>query len=232
MLDRWFGASRWLWNTARAIRSEGYRHCGLRLSGTDISRWLTQWKCTPGQEWLREIPATCLTQSLRDQDRAFSNFFAKRARYPRSKPRITGGALRFQSLGTGWSTGSLKVPKLGVLRLAENLPDIEEPDMVSLRQDAAGRYFVSFCAEIEVAMRPQTGRRIGVDLGLTHLATLSSGEKIPAPKHYAKRLRYLKQQQRCLSRRQPGSNRRGRQKIRIARAHARVAQQRNMPCTS
>ena len=227
MLDRWFGASRWLWNTALAIRGEGYQHCGLKLSGTDISRWLTQWKCTPGHEWLRQVPATCLNQMLRDQDRAFANFFAKRARYPRFKPRIAGGALRFQDLGTCWSAGRLKLSKLGVLRLAEALPCVAKPDMVSLGQDAAGRYFVSFCAEIEIAVLAPTGRRIGVDLGLTHLATLSSGEKIPAPKHYAKRLRYLKQQQRCLARRQLGSNRRARQKIRIARAHARVAQQRN-----
>ena len=86
MLDRWFGASRWLWNTALAIRGEGYTHCGLKLSGTDISRWLTQWKCTPGHEWLRQVPATWLTQMLRDQDRAFANFFARRTRYPRFKP--------------------------------------------------------------------------------------------------------------------------------------------------
>ncbi|MGC8517889.1 MAG: helix-turn-helix domain-containing protein, partial [Steroidobacteraceae bacterium] len=57
MLDRWFGASRWLWNTALGIRSEAYRYCGLKLSGTDLSRWLTQWKRTAQHEWLAEIPA-------------------------------------------------------------------------------------------------------------------------------------------------------------------------------
>ena len=99
--------------------------------------------------------------------------------------------------------------------------------MVTLRQDALGRYFVTFCIDAEIPALPLTRCIVGVDLGLIHLATFSSGEKIPAPKHYAKRLRYLKQQQRCLARRQPGSNRRARQKVRIARAHARVAQQRN-----
>jgi transposase len=42
LLDRWFGASRWLWNTALGIRSEAYRVCGLTLTGTDLSRWVTQ----------------------------------------------------------------------------------------------------------------------------------------------------------------------------------------------
>src|SRR5262249_20112769 len=83
LLDRWFGATRWLWNTTLGIRSEGYRVCGLKLTGNDLSRWLTQWKRTSGHEWLAEVPATVLTQCLRDQDRAFQNFFARRARYPR-----------------------------------------------------------------------------------------------------------------------------------------------------
>src|SRR6266404_3547477 len=85
LLERWFGASRWLWNTALEIRSEAYRACGLKLTGYDLSRWLTQWKRTPGHEWLATVPATCLTQCLRNQDAAFRNFFARRARYPRFK---------------------------------------------------------------------------------------------------------------------------------------------------
>src|SRR5690348_2559199 len=98
LLGRWFGATRWLWNTALGIRSEGYRACGLRLAGNDLSRWLTQWKRTTGHEWLAEVPATMLTQCLRDQDRAFTNFFARRARYPRLKCKSPSGSLRFQNV--------------------------------------------------------------------------------------------------------------------------------------
>jgi len=76
LLDRWFGATRWLWNTALEIRSEAYRGCGLCLTVIDFSRWLTQWKRTAGHAWLAEVPATALTQCLRDQERAFSRFFA------------------------------------------------------------------------------------------------------------------------------------------------------------
>jgi transposase len=67
---------------------------------------------------------------------------------------------------------------------------------------------------------------VGVDLGLKHLATLSTGEKIDNPKHYQARLRYLRQQQRCLAPRQSGSRRREKQKLRVARAHAKVRQAR------
>src|SRR5882724_1484987 len=84
-LDRWFGAAGGLRNVALEIRSQGYRECGLRLTGDDLSRWLTQWKRTAGHEWLAEVPATCLTRCLQDQDAAFRNFFAHRTNYPKFK---------------------------------------------------------------------------------------------------------------------------------------------------
>lgn len=226
LLDRWFGATRWLWNTALAIRSEGYRACRLSLTGIDLSRWLTQWKRTAGHEWLAEVPATVLTQCLRDQDRAFGGFFARRARYPRFKRKSHGGSLRFQGAGAAWARGVLSLPKLGTLKLAESLPHVERPDMVNLTRDAAGRYSVSFCVELPPVLLPIVQRSVGVDVGLTHLATLSTGEKIPNPRHYHARLRYLRQQQRCLARRQKGSRRAERQRVRVARLHARVRQAR------
>jgi len=226
--DRWFGAYRWLWNTALEIRTAAYRECGLTLTGNDISRWLTQWKGTQGHEWLKAVPATCLTQCLRDQDIAFRNFFAGRAQYPKFKRKGNAGSLRFQGAGAGWQRRILSLPKLGVLKLAESLPSVDRPDLVTLTLDATGRYFVSFCAEVERAPPSLSyrGPGVGVDLGLKHLATLSTGEKIENPKHYQARLRYLRQQQRCLSRRQKGSRRRERQKLRVARAHAKVRQAR------
>ncbi len=228
MIDRWLGAVRWLWNTSLGIRSEAYRECHLSLTGIDISRWLTQWKRTPDHIWLAEIPATCLTQCLRDQDRAFANFFAHRGRYPKFKRRCAGGTLRFQDVGASWSAGILSLPKLEKLKLAEELPGIEKPDMVILSRDAAGRYFVSFTSEIEASSLSLSivNRSVGVDLGLTHLATLSTGEKVVNPKRLKAHLRYLRQQQRCLARRQKGSKRREKQRLRVAKIQAKIRQER------
>jgi putative transposase len=226
LLDRWFGATRWLWNTTLAIRSEAYRECGLSLTGSDLSRWLTQWKRTPGHEWLAEIPSVVLTQCLRDQDAAFRNFFGGRARYPRFKHKSTSTSVRFQHVGRAWTRGALSLPKLDSLKLAEALPEVTRPNMATLSRDAAGRYYVSFSVEVPKALLPITHRVVGVDVGLTHLATLSTGEAIPNPKCYYARLRYLRQQQRCLARRKKGSRRREKQQLRVARVHARVRQER------
>ena len=225
---RTLGTKRWLWNTALDLRSAAYKELGLRLTSSDISRMLTQWKKTPKHEWLAAIPATALTQTLRDLDRAFSNFFAQRAHYPRIKKRRHGGKLRFQDVSKAkWRKGQLALPKFGRIRLAEALPHSAQPKTVTLTRDAAGRYFVSFSVEVELEALSSTGKTIGVDLGLKHLATLSNGEKIAAPKKYAGRLRYLKRQQRALARKKTGSKRREKQRLRVAKAHAKVAQARN-----
>lgn len=228
MIDRWLGAVRWLWNTSLGIRSEAYRECKLSLTGVDVSRWLTQWKRTPDHSWLADVPATCFTSCLRDQDQAFNNFFAHRARYPKFKRKGASSALRFQGIGTAWSRGLLSLPKLGRLKLAEELPRVAKPDMVTLSRDAAGRYFVSFSTETETSSLSLriVNRSVGVDLGLTHLATLSTGEKVPNPKRLKAHLRYLRQQQRCLARRQKGSKRREKQRLRVARIHAKIRQER------
>jgi putative transposase len=120
----------------------------------------------------------------------------------------------------------LSLPKLGSLKLAESLPEVAQPDLVTLSRDSAGRYHVSFCAQVQTSLLPITHRVVGVDVGVTHLATLSTGEQIPNPKRYHARLRYLRQQQRSLARRQKGSRRREKQRLRVARAHARVRQER------
>ena len=225
---RTLGAKRWLWNTALELRSAAYKELGLRLKGKDISRMLTQWKKTPDHEWLAAVPATALTQTLRDLDRAFTNFFAKRAQYPRIKKRRHGGKVRFQDVSAAkWRKGELALPKFGRLRLAETLPKSAKPKTVTLTCDAAGRYFVSFNVEMKLEALSSTGKTIGVDLGLKHLATLSTGEKIAAPKKYAGRLRYLKRQQRSLARKKTGSRRREKQRLRVAKAHVKVAQARN-----
>lgn len=232
-LNQWFGAARWLWNWSLSSRTKAYQRRKESVSGIDISRRLTKLKRIPQFAWLANPPATCLTETLRNQDSAFANFF-RRVRsgetpgYPRYRSRYDSSAsLRFQDISTTkWIKGSVCLPKLGAVKLAEDLPNIACPDMVTLKREADGRYYITFSVMVKITNLPAINRCVGVDLGLTHLATFSTGEKIENPKKYHARLRYLKQQQRCLSRRQKGSKRRERQRLRVARIHAKIKAQR------
>jgi putative transposase len=100
------------------------------------------------------------------------------------------------------------------------------PSTVSITKDQAGRYFISFLVEEEVATLPVAKILVGVDVGLMDLAVLSTGEKIANPRYLQRSEHRLKQAQRNLARKQKGSRNREKARIKVAREHARIADQR------
>ena len=247
LLNRIFGACRWLKTQMLDLRSSAYEHYKIRLTGADLGVMLTGWKNTPGHEWLTEIPSTCFTQALRDQDAAFSNFFAGRAKYPKRPRRGNRESIRFQDVSASkWATGVLSLPKIGALRCAETLPKITHtvtprkpredgkkpapvagPAMVTLTREPSGEYYVSFTAEVEMKPLKSTGKVVGVDLGISTLATLSTGEKKEYHSKWRAKQRYLKRCQRAHARTQKGSKRRQKARIRLAKAHQKIKDYRN-----
>lgn len=89
--------------------------------------------------------------------------------------------------------------------------------------DGAGRYHASFVVQVQEAPLPSTPAQVGIDLGLTHFATLSSGEKVANPRWLRQREKALRRAQRSLSRRQKGSKNRDKQRRKAAKLHAHVA---------
>jgi putative transposase len=98
---------------------------------------------------------------------------------------------------------------------------------VTVVKDAAGRYFASFVVETDPAddldRMPGTDTAVGVDLGLTHFAVLSDGRKVDSPKFLRRAERKLRKAQRNLSRKAKGSRNRDKARVKVARAHAEVA---------
>lgn len=228
LLAQFFGAARWVWNVALAWRSHCYRALGERVSSVDFSRDLTWLKRLAPYAWLAQIPSTILTQVLRDQDRAFANFFAKRAKYPKRKKRRSAAAIRFQLdqrvVMNNYRAGEfLKLPGLGVLAVRWSRVPGGIPKMVTVRRDAAGRYFVSFMVEEEIAQHPARTAGVGADLGVKDVIVTSDGHKSGNPRHLRRYQRRLKWAQRRLARKQKGSRRWQTQRQRVARLHARVA---------
>jgi putative transposase len=120
--------------------------------------------------------------------------------------------------------GRLRLPKIGdvPVRWSRSLP--AEPSSVTVIRDAAGRYFASFVVQTtEDETLPETDSEVGIDLGLTHFAVLSDGTKVAAPKFLRRAARKLRRLQQDLSRKTKGSNNREKTVVKVARAHARVA---------
>ena len=222
-----FGHARWVWNKCLAWRTHLYQDCGKQVTGIDFSRELTFLKKLGTYDWLKGASATCLTQKLRDQDTAFKNFFAGRAKYPRFKKRTHTQSIRYQldqrQVAGMYRAGEfLKLPKLGPLKLKWSCNPLGIPKMVTVTKDCTGRYFVSFMCEETIQPLPRKPNGIGLDLGVKDIVVTSEGWKSGNPRHLRTYTRYLKKVQRRLSRRVKGSNRWHRQRIRVANAHARV----------
>jgi putative transposase len=115
------------------------------------------------------------------------------------------------------------LPKVGdvAVRWSRSLP--ADPSSVTVIRDAAGRYFASFVVQTTDEPLPEADSEVGIDLGLTHFAVLSDGTKVAAPKFLRQAARRLRRLQQDLSRKQRGSHNRSKAVVKVARAHARVA---------
>jgi len=232
-LSRVFGCARVVYNDALRVREDA-RAAGLPfVTSGELSKRLTASKRTPERTWLGEVSSVVLQQSLRDLDTAYRNFFAglngKRPKVgpPRLKSRKDNRqAIRFTA-NANWritTGGKLRLPKIGdvPVRWSRKLPS--DPSTVTVVKDAAGRYFASFVIDTgDEAPLPETDGQVGIDLGLSHFAILSDGTKVESPRFLRRAEKKLKKTQRELSRKQKGSANRGKARLKVARAHARVS---------
>ena len=228
-LARTFGCVRVVWNRTLAARHERYATEGEGTSYAETDRALTAMKRQPEWAFLNEVSSVPLQQVLRHQHQAFRAFFAQRARYPRFKS--------YRGRQAATYTRSAFCMRGGVLRLAkmsEPIPfvwtwpraDVAslDPASVTVTRDPARRWFVTFHVDVpDPVPLPAAGQDMGIDLGLTDLAVLSTGEKISHPRDWERHERNLKRWQRRLARCQKGSRNRAKRRVKVARAHARVA---------
>ncbi len=227
-------------NRALALRTAAYERDGTRLFEEDLINMLPAWKKEPDLEWLGEVSSVVLQQALRDQDRAFKNFFASctwerrgpRIRYPRFKTRNSRKSLRYTKQGFTYTNGEIWLAKMMDEPLnivwSRPLPDGVAPSSVTVSQDAAGRWFISILVEEIIAPLAATGKMVGVDLGLKTFAVLSDGEHIEHPKLLAKKAACLARYQRVASRRKPKPGKEAsrnyvKAKTRVAKQHVKVA---------
>lgn len=225
-----FGNARFVWNRCLDLRSKAWEERQERNNYVSLNKQVTEWK--RGEfPWLANSAACCLTQALIDQDKAFKNFFEKRGRYPRFKSRYDRQSVRYQldqrQIERTYCAGELlKLPKLGALNIRWSQVPAGIPKMATVSKTPDGRYFVAFACEVEIAPLPLTGKAVGLDLGIKDVVVSWDGAtatKSGNPRHMKSQQRHLKRQQRRLARMQKGSNRRYRQRLKVAKIHAHIA---------
>ncbi|WP_101101329.1 IS200/IS605 family element RNA-guided endonuclease TnpB [Macromonas bipunctata] len=226
ILAQTFGCVRFVYNHMLRLRSEAWEQRQERMGYHDTSAALTLLKKQPEYAWLNDVSSVPLQQALRHLQTAFGNFFAKRGRYPQFKRKGSHQSAEYTASAFRWDGQVLKLAKMDApldVRWSRQIPQGAKVTTVTVSKDAAGRYFVSLLCDDVVCAKPEAPSQVGIDLGLTHFAILSDGEKIPALNAFRKHEKKMAKLQRKLAKKKKGSKNRTKARLKVAKLHAKIA---------
>ena len=240
-LSSWVGACRYVFNLAKETKEYAYKAYGISLSYNDLQNQLPQ---PPGgpvktEAWIKDVPGQTLQNAVKRMDIAYQNRraapFFRGAGYPKWAKKDRYNSITFPQnvkvVGSRRGRPAVKLPKLGTVRFFNSQPCEGKVKQAIVSKTVSG-WYVSITCQVEqdrTAKRqlPIKSQRIGIDVGLSHLAITSTGEQIENPRHTQKYERQLRVAQRSFSRKvkgtgPPGGNNRTKQKRVVARLHEKI----------
>lgn len=228
-LARAAGVARFAYNWALAQWTQQYEACKLdaslpKPSQAALRRQLNAIK-REQFPWMLEVTKNAPQMAIIQLGDAFKNFFAGRAKYPQFRKK--GRYERFSLSNDQFSIDGcrIRIPHLGWVRMREALR-FSGKILSATVSRVADRWFVSIAVDTpDNAHLPKAENQgaVGVDLGVSALATLSTGESIAGPKPHKALLGRLQRLSRSLSRKQKGSSNRNKARAKLAKLHARIA---------
>lgn len=233
LINRTFGCTRYVYNRYLAKRKETYEQEGNTLNCYACCKDLTKLK--QSVEWLREVDSTALQASVKDLDIAYQNFFRRvkqgqKAGYPHFKSKHDNRqSYKSKCVGTNIqiSDKSIQLPKLGIVKCCVSKEVRGRILSATVSRNPSGKYFVAICCtDVDIEQLPKTGCCVGIDMGIKDFAITSDGQVFANHKYLSKSEKRLKRLQRKLSRKQKGSNNRNKAKIKVAKLHEKVRNQR------
>lgn len=235
LIQKTFGCARFVHNHYLDKRIGLYKKDKTSFSYNACSADLTSLK--KEMVWLQEVDSTALQSSLRDLDSAYQNFFRRvkqgnaKAGFPKFKSKHNhrkSYTSRMSRKTIEIKGKNVKLPKLGLVKCRISKQVEGRILSATVSQNPSGKYFVSLCcADVVINPLTKTGLNIGIDLGIKDFAVTSCTPPFPNHKYFANSLEKLAQLQRLLSRKTKGSNNWNKARIKVARLHEKIANQRS-----
>ncbi len=238
-LRQFFGGCRYVYNWALEMKNAAYEAGEKSPSVFEINKRLTGLK--KSESWLYEIPGQSLQFAIRNLDSAYKHFYRRlkmggvEPGFPRFRSRH-GRIQSFQfiqSYHVNFDSQTVKIPKMNSLIRAvidRPIPENGVMKTATVSMTKTGRYFISVLVDDGIDLpEPEPfdeKTTVGIDVGIASFATFSDGAKIPNPKHLQNSEKRLKCLQRRLSRKKRGSKNRNKARLRVARMHEKIANQR------
>jgi len=224
-MRRFAGSCRFVYNKALALQKERYERGEKKLGYAGLCKLLTEWRNSAETAWLAEAPIHPLQQKLKDLERAYSNFFAKRADFPKFKKKGQGDSFRYpdpKQIKLDQGNNRIFLPKLGWLRYRNSRKVLGDLRNVTVSANG-GKWFISIQTEREVEQPILPGGVVGIDMGIARFATLSDGTFYAPINSFKRHEVALRKAQQAMSRKVKFSNNWKKAKARIQRIHSRIA---------
>ncbi|OXR48150.1 cytosine methyltransferase [Pusillimonas sp. T2] len=224
-MRRFAGSCRFVFNKALALQKANHEAGNKFIGYVAMAKHLTAWRNSSETGWLSDAPVHPLQHALKDLERAYRNFFAKRANFPRFKKKGMIDSFRYpDSKQFKIDAGNSRVflPKLGWLRYRNSRDILGTPKNITVSSNG-GKWFVSIQTEREEAepIHPATSS-VGVDVGIARFATLSDGTVFEPINSFKKQQARLARYQRAMSRKTKFSNNWKKAKAKVTKLHQKI----------
>jgi putative transposase len=224
---------RWVFNKTLEVRKDAWENEQKSLTRWDTGVMLPVWKRE--EVWLQQCNAQVLADVVQRVDLAFRAFFLRIKRgqnpgSPRFKSHNRYDSFTYHQDNGAWrfkSDTKLKLSKIGVIKIKLHRPILGTLKALTIKRDSASKWYASFSCEIEPNILPKSNQVVGIDVGLTHFATLSDGVTIDNPRFFQGDQKSLARAQRRLGKDPKGTADRNKHKRVVQHVHARIANRRH-----
>ena len=219
-----FGCTRFIYNQMLADKIEYYKKTGEMLNNTPA-----QYK--KEYPWLKEVDSLALANAQMNLNKAYKNFFRdKSVGFPKFKSKKTNR----HSYTTNNQKGTvyiedkyIKLPKLkSMIKIAQHRQFDGEIKSCTVSKTPTDKYYISILVDEDIKQLPKSNNKVGIDLGIKDFAITSDGEVFENPKWLRKSEKRLAKLQKDLSRKKKGSNNRNKARLKVAKLHEKIANQR------
>lgn len=230
-INQHIGGCRFVYNWALENKIRFYETSKEKLSAYDLNYMLKGLKAE--NPWLKEVNSQSLQQTNKNMESAFTRFFREKKGFPKfkSKKNLVQSFQIPQHYTVDFEKGLIKLPKIGNVKIAISRIFEGTQKTATVSRTPTGKYFISILVddgkELPDKQEFNENTTIGVDLGIKDSAILSNGEKFENPKYLKNSLKKLKTLSRKLSKKVKGSNNWKKAKLKLAKLHEKITNQRN-----
>ena len=223
LIDQFLGCCRLIYNKGLEKREKDYEK-GKKTGYNQTSKMLTGLKKTKKYEFLKACDSVALQASLRDLDKAYTNFFEKRAKHPKFKSKHNHRQ-SYRTLnnnnGIRIEGKYIKLPKLGLVKIRQTVKNANIL-YATVEKAPSGKYYAVLAVKFEPKPRPNKGGQVGIDVGIKHYYTDSNGVTVENPKNLKNSLKRLARAQRSLARKHKNSHNFEKQRVKVAKIYEKV----------